>query len=357
MRNPQQRLYLSPGASTAGLRLPNMGRLEGSIDRIASETEFSGVVRVDRDGRVELLKAYGLAHRGFGVRNTVNTRFGLASGVKGLTALTVIGLIEEGVLDLNTTARSVLGEDLPLIDDDVTVEHLLAHRSGIGDYFDEEVDRPITEHVLPVPVHELATTEQYLRVLDGYPRKFRPGERFSYCNGGYVVLALIAERSTDTPFHDLVEERVCTRAGMEDTAFLRSDELPGTAAIGYLDADGLRSNVFHLPVRGSGDGGIYSTAADVHALWEALFEGRIVSKQSVAEMLRSRSEGLSESRRYGLGFWLHRSREAVILEGYDAGASFRTVHDSDHRLTHTVLSNTTEGAWPITYHLDDVLMP
>ena len=58
--------------------------------------------------------------------------------MKGLTALAVVSLIDDGTLDLTTTARSVLGDDLPLIDDGVTIEHLLAHRSGIGDYFDEE---------------------------------------------------------------------------------------------------------------------------------------------------------------------------------------------------------------------------
>lgn len=330
-----------------------MTDLEGSVDRIAEASSFSGVVRVDRGDDVQLARAYGLAHRGLGVANRIDTRIGIASGVKGLTALAVVSLIEEGRLELSTKARSVLGEDLPLIDDEVTVEHLLAHRSGIGDYVDEDVDRPITDHVLPVPVHELATTEQYLRVLEGYPQKFRPGERFSYCNGGYVVLALIAERSAGMPFHELVGRRVCEPAGMRDTAFLRSDELPGNAAVGYLDAEGLRTNVFHLPVRGSGDGGIYSTAADVHSLWEALFSSRIVSPRWVEEMVRPHSEGLSESRNYGMGFWLHGTGDAVMLEGYDAGASFRTVHDRTERLTHSVLSNTTEGAWPITYHLDE----
>ena len=59
--------------------------------------------------------------------------------------------------------------------------------------------------------------------------------------------------------------------------------------------------------------------------------------------------------RYGLGFWLHESRDAVMLEGYDAGVSFRTVHDPNTRVTHTVLSNTSDGAWPVTRHLDELL--
>ncbi len=328
-----------------------MRDLEGSIDRIASETGFSGVVRVDRGEDGLVARAYGFAHRGFGVANTVDTRFGIASGTKGFTALTVMSLIEEGRLSLTTTARSVLGGDLPLIDDGVTVEQLLAHRSGIGDYFDEDLDRPITDHVLEVPVHELATIESHLRVLDGYPTKSPPGERFSYCNGGYVVLALIAERTSAVPFHDLVLQRVCEPAGMRDTAFQRSDELPGRTALGYLDIDGDRTNVLHLPVRGAGDGGIFTTAADVAAFWTALFSGRIVSTERVAEMVQPHSDAPSLEARYGLGFWLAASGDVVELHGYDAGVSFQTDHDPTTGLTSTVVSNTSEGAWPIVEHL------
>jgi CubicO group peptidase (beta-lactamase class C family) len=332
-----------------------MRDLEGTIDTIAAETGFSGVVRVDRGENVLVAMAYGLAHRGWEIPNDVDTRFGIASGTKGFTALTVMSLIEEGRLSPTTTARSVLGDDLPLIDDGVTVEQLLAHRSGIGDYFDEDLERPITDHVLEVPVHELATIENHLRVLDGYPTKFPPGERFSYCNGGYVVLALIAERTAGTPYHDLVVQRVCEPAGMADTAFLRSDELPGRTALGYLDIHGDRTNVLHLPVRGAGDGGISTTAADVASFWKALFAGRIVSKDWVAEMVRPHSDVPANGARYGLGFWLAASGDVVELHGYDAGMSFQTGYDPNTHLTSTVISNTSEGAWPIAEHLDEVL--
>lgn len=325
------------------------------VDAVADETGFAGVVSVDRGDRPEFRKAYGLAHRAYRIANTVDTRFAIASGAKGLTALTVVSLIEQGRLRMATTARSVLGKDLPLIRDDVTVGQLLAHRSGIGDYYDEDAEHAITDYVLTVPAHELVTTEQYLAMLDGYPTKFPPGERFSYCNSGYVVLALIAERVSGSPFPDLVRERVCRPAGMQDTEFFRSDELPDRTALGYLSLhDGPRTNVFHLPVRGSGDGGIYSTVADLSAFWRSLFAGRIVSESWVAEMVRPHSEVPPRSR-YGLGFWLHGSRDAVIMEGYDAGVSFRSVHDPASRLTHTVISNSSEGAWPVARRLNELL--
>jgi CubicO group peptidase (beta-lactamase class C family) len=330
--------------------------LRATVERLAVETKFSGAVRVDRGGVLELAVACGDANRAYGIANTVDTQFALASGSKGLTALAVVSLVADGTLAMATTARSVLGGDLPLIDDAATVEHLLAHRSGIGDYLDEDAGHEISEYVMPVPVHELATTEQFLPALDGHPMVFAPGEQFRYCNGGFVVLALIAERASGMPFHDLVRRRVCEPAGMHDTEFLRSDELPGRAAIGYLDVEGgARSNVFHLPVRGNGDGGIYSTVADVRSLWTALFAGRIVPARWVAEMVRPRSTTPSGSWRYGLGFWLHGTRDVVDLEGFDAGVSFRSDHDPANDLTCTVVSNTSDGAWPLVSRLEELL--
>ena len=333
-----------------------MEQLREALAGRAAEHDFSGVVRVDRSGHTEIAEAYGFAERAFRVPNTLTTRFGLASGCKAFTALTVVALIEEGRLSLSTTARSVLGDSLPEVDDRVTVEHLLAHQSGIGDYIDEEAGFIATDYVLRVPVHELTTTEAYLTALQGFPSSFAPGARFAYNNSGYVVLALVVERVTGTPFHTLVAEKVCSPAEMSHTDFLRSDELPAGVARGYLTADGLRTNVLHLPVLGSGDGGIYSTVEDVHRFWGALFDGRIVPVPWVREMVRPRSDVPAESRRYGLGFWLHRDRDVAMLEGSDAGISFLSVHDPSAAATWTVVSNTTDGAWAIAGLLDEMLL-
>ncbi len=325
------------------------------IVALARREGFSGVVHARRGDEVLVREAFGLADRAHEIPNEVANRFGIASGAKGFTALTVMSLVEDGGLTLATTAREVLDDDLPLIDGRVTVEHLLAHRSGIGDYFDEEAHDDIADYAMPVPVHRLAGTEDYLPILDGYPQVFEPGSRFAYNNGGYVVLAVIAQRVAGQRFEDLVVERVCAPAGLASTSYLRYDQLPGNTAIGYVD-DGLRANTLHLPVLGSGDGGMFSTAADIDRFWSALHAGRIVSPGAVAEMTRPRSDVPQESMRYGMGFWLHATGPAVSLEGYDAGVSFRTVHEPTTDTTHTVLSNTSEGAWPITKALDRALL-
>ena len=327
-----------------------------AIAQWAAENRFSGVIRLDRGGITEVAQSFGLAERALRVPNTLITQFGLASGCKGFTALTVVALITEGRLSLSASARSILGDSLPEIDERVTIEHLLAHRSGIGDYIDEEAGFDPSDYVVRVPVHQLAATEDYVAALQGTPSKFSPGERFSYNNSGYVILALIVERLTGTPFHTLVAEKVCRPAGMSDTDYLRSDELPAGVARGYLATDGLRTNVLHLPVLGSGDGGIYSTVEDLHRFWAALFDGRIVPNGWVHEMVRPRSDVPAESRRYGLGFWLYPDRDVVMLDGCDAGVGFRSVHDPSTAATWTVVSNTTDGAWAMAELIDELLV-
>ena len=323
-----------------------------AIVAAADASGFSGIATGDGESpgdRWTLVR--GLADRAHGVPVTPDTRFGIASGSKAFTALAVMALVDDGLLELGTAAREVLGPDLPLIDATVTVEHLLAHHSGIGDYLDEDALGAITDYVMPMPVHCLQTTEDFIAVLDGHPQVSAPGARFAYNNGGYVVLALIAERASGVGFHELVRQKVFDPAGMRGAAYLRNDELPGDVAIGYLSSGGLRTNALHLPVRGSGDGGAHVGLTDIDAFWEALFAGAILARDVVAEMIRPRSEDPSEGKQCGLGFWLTPDG-SVELEGYDAGVSFRSTHHPVDRRTHTVLSNWSDGAWPICRALE-----
>jgi CubicO group peptidase (beta-lactamase class C family) len=320
---------------------------EAELDAAARQSGFSGAVLVDVAGAVHTAAAYGLADRRSSMPVELATRFGLASGTKLFTALTVMSVVESGRLQLDAPVRRWLASDLPLVDDNVTVEQLLSHRSGIGDYLDESLVDDINDFELPVPAQRLSSTEQYVPILDGHPQVSAPGAQFAYNNGGYVVLALVAERVAGRPFDMLVAERVCVPAALGATAFLRSDELTSSAAVGYLDAEGLRTNVFHLPVLGSGDGGIYSTVADVTAMWRAFVGGRIVSSETVRQMLRPRRGATAHELDYGLGVWLHPGDDLLEIHGYDVGVSFYSVHNLGSATTCTAVSNTGRGTWPL----------
>lgn len=317
------------------------------LDDAVAKHAFSGVIAIDVGDERVLERCEGFMHRAFGVPMVPHARMAVASGSKTFTALAVMRLVEEGRLRLGQPVREILGKDLPLIDDAVTVEHLLTHTSGIGDYLDEDGDWEVSDHVLTLPVHSLTSSEAFLPLLEGHEPKFSPGERFAYCNGGYMVLGLLLERVTGEVYHDVIRRLVIEPAGLESTGFLPLNELPSDAALGYLHDDGDLVNTLHLPILGNGDGGAFTTADDLHRFWLALLEGRIVSRDTVEQMTRPRSDVPDEDMRYGMGFWLHRTGPALVLEGYDAGASFRSTHIPASRTTVTVLGNSSEGAWPV----------
>ncbi|MBK6762038.1 MAG: beta-lactamase family protein [Micrococcales bacterium] len=326
-----------------------------ALDDAVAARAFTGVVTVDVANLRVLERAEGFIHRALRVPMATTARIAVASGSKAFTALAVMRLVEDGALGLDQPARTLLGDDLPLIDDGVTVEHLLTHTSGIGDYLDEDGDWEVSDHVLSLPVHTLTTAAAFLPVLDGHPPSFPPGARFAYCNGGYMVLAVLIERVTGSTYHDVVQRLVLEPAGLERTGFIALNELPADAAAGYIFDEGDLVNTLHLPVLGNGDGGAFTTADDLRLFWRALLDGRIVSRATVEVMTRPRHYVPEENMRYGMGFWLHRTHPALILEGYDAGASFRSTHVIGTQTTVSVLGNSSQGAWPVISTLSRVI--
>ena len=318
-----------------------------ALDEAVDAQAFTGVVTVDVGDRRVLERCEGFVHRALGVPMSAGARFGIASGSKAFTALAVMRLVEQGVLRLEGPVRELLGEDLPLVDDRVTVEHLLAHTSGIGDYLDEAGGWSPSEFVMTLPVHTLTTAAAFLPMLDGRPQRVDPGAGFTYCNSDYAVLAVVLERATGQTYHDVVRRLVLEPAGLERTGFLPLNELPGDVALGYVSSTGDLVNTLHLPVLAAGDGGAFTTADDLHRFWLALLDGRIVSPTTLAQMTAPRHDVPDEDLRSALGFWLHRSHPALVIEGYDAGVSFRSTHLVGSRTTVSVLGNSSQGAWPV----------
>ena len=326
---------------------------QAALEMVCADQAFSGVVTAESGG-VAVAVAVGSADRANGRPNRLDTRFATASMTKGFTAVAIVSLVESGDLTLGTRLRDLVGEDLPNVDPRVTIEALLGHRSGVGDYLDEELLDDIDEHVPGIPsAHSFETPDDYLPLVAAAPQVNPPGERFAYNNGGFIMLSVAIERASGRGFHDIVRDRVFSPAGMTTAGFFRADDLPANTAIGYLRSG--RSNVFHLPVVGGGDGGAYVTAADMTAFWEALFAGRLLSSDNVQMVTAHRSETNEEGHDYGLGFWLTTGGTAVVLEGMDAGVSCRSSYDPATGATYTVLANDSSCAWPIARHLETVI--
>jgi CubicO group peptidase (beta-lactamase class C family) len=328
------------------------GVLEGAIALQHEREPFSGVVSVRERGEVVVERAFGLAHRAERIPNTVGTRFGIASGTKSLTAIAVAQLVEQGRLAFDARLADCLDVSLPRFDPGVTLHQLLTHSAGIPDYFDEAVMDDYEALWRERPMYRFRTPSDFLPLFADLPMKAAPGTTWAYNNAGYVLLGLVVERATGMPFTAYVERHVLRACGMSSSGFFPLDRLPGGTARGYLPTGdgGWRTNAYAVPIVGGADGGAFTTAHDLAALWDALLGGRLVGEATLARMLTPhwRTDPERGDGHYGYGLWI-RQRDgrpvSYAMVGEDPGVAFSSTYFPDSGVLCSLLGNTVDASW------------
>lgn len=326
--------------------------LEGAITRQHERQPFAGVVSVRERGEVVFERAFGLAHRAERIPNTTATRFGIASGTKTLTAIAVAQLVEGGRLAFDAPLADCIDAALPGFDPGVTLHHLLTHSGGIPDYFDEAVMDDYEALWRERPMYRFRTPSDFLPLFAQLPMKAAPGTTWAYNNAGYVLLGLAVERAAGMPFTDYVEQHVLRACGMSSSGFFPLDRLPGGTARGYLPtADGgWRTNAYAVPIVGGADGGAFTTAGDVAALWDALLGGRLVGEATLARMLTPhwRTGPEHDDGHYGYGLWIRQRDDQPVsfaMAGEDPGVAFSSRYFPGSGVLCTLLGNTVDASW------------
>ena len=337
-------------------------QLVNALNPSIEEHAFSGVISIRRQDTVLYERASGYADRSNKIENRLTTRFGIASGTKFFTALAIGKLIEAQKLSFDTKLKDCIALNFPRYSPEITIRHLLTHTSGIPDYYDEEKISDFDTFTLSTPWYALKGPRDYLAVLPDEPMKFAPGERFSYSNSGYILLGVVIEELTGQKYQDFVEQAIFKAIGMDQSGYFALNKLPENTALGYVEeAEGWRTNVYNLPIVGASDGGAFTTVQDIETLWKAFWGFAILPKALVEIYTRPYVKPATgrEHTYYGHGIWMRedasRNREEYIT-GCDAGVSFRSIVNRATELQITVLSNTTDGAWPILQDIDTVLV-
>ena len=312
---------------------------------------FSGVIFVRERGEVVIEAAYGPAHRAERIPNTVGTRFGIASGTKTLTSIAVARLVEQGRLAFDARLSKCVAAPLPGFDSDVTLHHLLTHSAGVPDYFDEDVMDDYEALWRERPMYTFRTPSDFLPLFAHLPMKAAPGAAWAYNNAGYVLLGLAIERASGMPFTEYVERHVMQACGMTSSGFFALDRLPGGTARGYLPTDdgGWRTNAYAVPIVGGGDGGAYSSAHDLAALWDALLDHRLVGEATLERMLTPhwRTDPGAYADHYGYGIWIERREgrpDVYAMVGEDPGVVFHARCDPASGMLYALFGNTVDAA-------------
>lgn len=255
----------------ASLRPPTDGR-RSQIERLMTQLHerhlFTGEILVAEKGNVIYEGAFGTADRGTGRPYTTETRSCIASLSKPITATAIMMLAQQRRL----TYDDPLSRFLPGFADAVgavTIRHLLTNTSGIPDYDGQDIDRPgVTNRDI------LAFVRKVQRPA------FPPGQKYQYCNAGYVLLGSIVEQISGQPLPRFLEDRVFRPLGMTSTFVLTSlDQKTADVARGY-DASGAADDFGGMD---TGDSGVYSTVNDLLRFDQALYTDVLVDHRMLAE--------------------------------------------------------------------------
>lgn len=332
-------------------------RIDEYVGRLVGADEFSGVVLVAEDGRPLFERAYGMADRERGLPNLVATHFSYASVGKMFTAVAVAQLAEAGELDYDDPIGEYLPEYPAEAGRRVTVDHLLSHRSGIVDFF-EDRERFLAVQASPDPQRD------YLGLFMEEPLRFAPGERFEYSNSNYVLLGAIVERVAGQPYEAYLRERVFGPAGMSDTGLDAAPE--GTVAVGYTRTEGggqlgagERHHFTEFQIaRGSAAGGGWTTVHDLLRFDRALRTHALLSPEATERALTARAAYGRPGYEYGYGFILRRAG-AERVAGHSGGfegvdAQFDMYLDSGYTIV--VLANYEQVAEPVVEYVERLLL-
>jgi CubicO group peptidase (beta-lactamase class C family) len=287
-----------------------------------------------RDGATLAAAALGLADLERQTPATIATNYRLASVTKQFTAMAVLLLVADGRLALDDPLARFFAAAPPRWRH-VTIEHLLTHTSGLLDY--EDLIPPGTTAQL----HDHDVLELVRPHADGY---HAPGAAFRYSNTGYCLLALIVAQVAQRPFAAALRERIFAPLEMADTLAYEAggSDVP-RRAYGYSLRDLVWTRTDQSPTSATlGDGGVYSSVADL-ARWDvALARGQLLPHQ-LQERMFAPHAATPDGAAYGLGWYLQ-GRRVAYHTGETIGFRTAIVRRLDVPLTAIVLANRSEAA-------------
>ena len=303
----------------------------------------------------KLLGANSYGSLTYQFKNREDTSFGTASVGKVFTAVAILQLVEKGMISLEQTIGELLPIDWNKIDSTFTVKQLLTHQSKLPDYFDEFVMEEYADLWKEIPNYSIRSGEDLLPLF--IEKEMSDNEGFSYNNSGYVVLGIIVERVTKTTLEEYMKKHVFGVSGMKNTGYYELDRLPFNSATAYVkENENYYSNIYSIDAKGSGAGGVFTTAEDLEKFWESLFNYQLISKEMVDQMMTSHSV-INEIISYGYGVWL-RNEDGIhvpYIQGSDPGISAISWYHPSKKAMITLLSNYEDDVWEMSRDIKEIL--
>jgi len=313
----------------------NRSKLDSFMVKLEQNKMAMGSISIYKAGKEVYTKSIGYKDSVQKLKANHESLYRIGSISKTYTATLILMLKEKGKLSLSNKL-STWFPDIKNADE-ITIEHLLRHRSGLFNFTNElNFAQWMTQTI---------KREALLQKIIQYTPNFKPGEKFEYSNTNYFLLALIAEKQSGKKYHQLLQEFICKPLKLKRTFDLPDSKFFSDQTISFKKyADWVPDTNTHLSIT-LGAGSIVANAEEVNIFLHALFTNKLLTKKSIEEM-STLVEG------YGLGLFRAPFYERSAL-GHNGGIDgFRSAgyYFADDQVSVTYLANAVD------YPFNDVMI-
>ena len=261
-------------------------KLNNYFKSLDSNNKFMGSVALMKNGKIIYKNQIGYSDIERQKKQNENTKYRIGSISKTFTSVLVFKAIEEGKLDLNKTINNYFPDIKN--SNSITISNLLNHRSGIHNFTD---DKEYLEYNTK-PKDEI----EMLSIIAKFDSDFEPNSKSEYSNSNYVLLSYILEKTYNKTFSEILTDEIVNPIKLNNTIFGGKINLEDNESNSYSYNGKWEKQTetdMSIPL---GAGGIISTPSDLLKFAEALFNYRIISKNSLSQM-----EKLKDN--YGMGLF------------------------------------------------------
>jgi CubicO group peptidase (beta-lactamase class C family) len=301
-------------------------KLHNYFNTLEQNNKFMGSVAVSKNGEIIFSRSIGFADVENNIKATENSKYRIGSISKTFTTVLILKAVEQKKLDLNQP----IVKWFPKIKNakKITVKHLLSHRSGIHNFTDNQ--DYLTWNTQPKSEQEM------IEIIAKGGSDFKPNSKAAYSNSNFVLLTYILEKVSTKSYSDLLKEFIVKPVGLANTYVFGKINPSNNECKSYSFTGSWKTETetdYTVPL---GAGAITSTPSDLTLFADALFNGKLLTNESL-QIMKTIKEG------YGIGLFQIPFYESIgygHTGGID-GFSSIFAHFEDSKISYALISNGT----------------
>jgi CubicO group peptidase (beta-lactamase class C family) len=322
-------------ASAQSLSAATIKRIDGLFQQWNSTSSPGCTIGIVRNDSLIYAKGYGMSNLEYGIINTPETIFHMASVSKQFTAYAIVLLASQGKLSLDDDIRKYLSW-FPDLKVKITIRNLLNHTSGIRDQWQLLA-------IAGTRLDDVITQEQIIKILSKQQAlNFQPGEKYTYSNSGFTLLAEIVKSVTGQSIRKFTDSAIFKPLGMTHTHFHDDyTEIEKNRAYSYYKAtDGHFTNSI-LSYSTAGPTSLFTNIPDMSKWLMNFYNTKVGDAKTIAELTLKLKLNNGKEQTYAEGIIndTYKGQKRYWHNGADAGYRTCIAAFPDQKMGFMVFSN------------------